>query len=373
MQLYPLFKVLIMTTNLFRLPGIFIIACSLLLGWVCSAEANIDSKYIGKHYSTGVVKVILYDDDLVTTFKLKDEEGELSRASGFFVTPNGVIFTNRHVIEWCVFGYMIADWVDDNGVKHDVDVLTYSPGLEKKEMIKKVYYVGHATPFIQVYKDIDEKAYDIYAAEVLTLSESFDGAMLRLVSDLNSKPIQRTFNALPIGNSNQLAMGEDLIVLGYPAEYVESDMALDLRDSITMSFGKHSGWDYVFDEENGLIKTVASIHEGNSGGPVFGEENKVIGIATALGLQTQIGLIGAINNMYWVAEPEKEIFQQLTKAGLTKPYSDAGKGKVVSGKPRPIPSIQAVRPTFDKRQSKKTAKATPDSDGHWRHAHLRSR
>jgi serine protease Do len=345
-------------------------ACSLLLGWFCSVEANIDAKFIGKNYSTGVVKIILYDDDLVTTFKLKDEEGELSRASGFIVTPGGIIFTNRHVIEWCVFGYMIADWVDDNGVKHDVDVLTYSPGLENKQMIKKVYYVGHATPFIQVYRDVNDTKYDIYAAEVLTLSESFDGAMLRLVSDLNSKPINRAFNPLPIGNSNLIAMGEDLIVLGYPAEYVESDMSLDLRDSLTMSVGKHSGWDYVFDEDNGLIKTVASIHEGNSGGPVFGEENKVIGIATALGLQTQIGLVGGINSMYWVAEPEKAIFQELVKAGLTKPLKDIGKGKTVSGKPRPIPDIHAVRPTFQKRQSKtKTATASPDSDKHWRHNH----
>jgi len=331
-----------------------------------SAEGAIDAKLIGKNYSTGVVKIILYDDNLVNAFKLKDEEGELSRASGFFVTPDGVIFTNRHVIEWCVFGYIIADWEDENGIKHDVDVLTYTPGLEKKSMIKKIYYSGHATPFIQVYKDVNDVKYDMYIAEVLTLSESFDGAMLRVVSDLDGNPFNRSFVPLPIGNSDTIAMGEDLIVLGYPSEYVESDMSLDLRDTLTMSFGKHSGWDYVFDEDNGLIKTVASIHEGNSGGPVFGEENRVIGIATALGLQTQIGLVGGINSMYYVAKPETKIFEVLLKSGLTKPKRDSAKGKTVSGKPRPLPDFPAVRPSFEKSAKKKNTSS--DSTKHWRHS-----
>jgi S1-C subfamily serine protease len=206
----------------------------------------------------------------------------------------------------------------------------------------------------------------MHIAEVLTFSESFDGAMLRVVSDLDGNPVNRSFTSLPIGNSDTLAMGEDLIVLGYPSEYVESDMSLDLRDTLTMSFGKHSGWDYVFDEDNGLIKTVASIHEGNSGGPVFGEENSVIGIATALGLQTQIGLVGGINSMYYVAKPEAKIFEELLKSGLTKPKRDSSKGKTVSGKPRSIPNFPAVRPSFEKSAKKKNTSS--DSTKHWRHS-----
>lgn len=67
------------------------------------------------------------------------------------------------------------------------------------------------------------------------------------------------------GQSADLAIGEDLVILGYP---------LRLR-SITVTRGilsaRHSGW----------LQTDATANPGSSGGPAFNMHGKVVGVATA--------------------------------------------------------------------------------------------
>lgn len=291
----------------------------------------VDPVIIGQKYATGVVKIILYDDDLVDDFKLTDDQGQLARGSGFFVSPDGLIFTNRHVVEWCVNGYVVVDWVDENGQEHKMDILTYKPGLEKEAAIKKVYYGGHTTPVIQVFTDAKQTDYQLYLAQVVAMGETFDGAILETKVTLKGEPLKKPFVALPFGNSDDVVLGERLVVLGFPSQYANANLSMDLRDTLTLSQGANSGWDYIFDPDWGMIKTDAAIHEGNSGGPVFGAGNRVIGIATALGVQTEIGLIGPIDAMYWVAKVNPQVFDKLTRLGLTKPKREVN-GKAVSGK-----------------------------------------
>lgn len=298
--------------------------------------AAIDPVFIGQNYATGVVKIILYDHGFVDDFNLSDDQGQLSRGSGFFVSPEGLIFTNRHVIEWCVKGYVVADWIDNNGKEHKTDILTYVNGMEKDPSIKRIYYAGHTTPVIQVFRDHTQTSYDLYLAEVVAFGENFDGAIVKVSATLKGDPLSTHFNGLPLGNSDTVVLGEKLVILGYPSQYTNSNLSMDLRDTLTLSQGADSGWDYIFDPDWGMIKTDAAIHEGNSGGPVFGTDNKVIGIATALGVQTDIGLIGPINIMYLLAKQDDSIFDSLSKKGLTKPGKE-GHLEIVSGKPQKLP------------------------------------
>lgn len=299
------------------------------------AEA-VDPVTIGQKYATGVVKIILYDDDLVDDFQLTDDQGQLARGSGFFVTPNGLLFTNRHVIEWCVSGYVVADWVDPDGGEHKTDILTYTPGMEKDPAIKKVYYAGHTTPVVQVFHDQTQTKYDLYLAQVVAMGQNFDGAIVKVLTTLKGEPVKESFTALPIGNSDNVALGEKMVILGFPSQYANSNLSMDLKDTLTLSQGADSGWDYVFDPDWGMIKTDAAIHEGNSGGPVFASNNAVVGIATALGVQTDIGLVGPINTMYWIAKNDPAVFEQLTRLGLCRPKRE-GVVKVISGKPTVFP------------------------------------
>ncbi|MDR3623906.1 MAG: serine protease [Chlamydiales bacterium] len=299
--------------------------------------ADAEAEDIAKKYYQGVVKVFLYDASLVKALNLDKDQGYLTRGSGFIVTSDGVLFTNKHVVEWCVDGYMVADWVDEEHKAHTMDVLTYKKGLESDPKVKKIYFVGHAVPIVQIFRDTTGDDFDLYRAEVLTIGDNFDGAMLRIVSDIDGKPINREFVVLRLGDATKVPMGEDLVIMGFPAQYENSDLSMDLKDTITLSFGRHSGLDYVFDE-NPLIKTDASIHEGNSGGPVFNTSEQVIGIATAMGIKTQIGLIEQINNMYYIAASYPDILAVLVKNGLVVP---TGKReiKTLSGRAKPLPKL----------------------------------
>lgn len=293
---------------------------------------GLDAKYLAANFYKGIVKILLYDS---TAAKNGVHSGYVGRGSGFIVSDDGIVFTNRHVIELCLNGYMDYDYNDAANNSSWRTTSAYSEEKIKDASITNVRYTGYATPIVQVYYGKGESEYKLYAAKVLTVGVgSFDGAMLKIISDINGKPVTAKFFTLPIGNSDAAVQGEDLCVYGYPAQY-DGDFNLMLKDMSTLTFGKLSGYDYVFNKDYGYIKTDASINSGNSGGPVFNESNKVIGIATATGSKTSIGLIGGINGMYYVVAPKSAVLQQLSAKGLTIP-KNAGSINTILGERKEI-------------------------------------
>lgn len=292
-----------------------------------NAVAQLDAKYIAANYYKGVVKILLYDS---SAEKYGEGKGYIGRGSGFFVTEEGVIFTNRHVVEFCVYGYAEYDYLDKESNTTLKIFDTYSDDLSSDPDVVKVHRTGFATPIVQVYTGKGEKDYKLYRAEVLTVGVgSFDGAMLKIVAEMDGSTVKTKFFPLPIGDSDKAQQGEDLCVFGFPAQY-DGGVDLMIKDMSTLTFGKLSGFDYVFNKDYGYIKTDASINSGNSGGPVFNESNKVIGIATATANKTNIGLVGGINGMYYVAAPQSAILKQLIPKGLTIP-ENAGSIKTITG------------------------------------------
>lgn len=117
------------------------------------------------------------------------------------------------------------------------------------------------------YTTDDRKAPSIFrVARVLEISESEDLALLEI-----SEPL-KGIESLELQNA-RLAIGDSLTVYGYPALGGET---------ITVSNGVVSGFDSS--EGSELIKISAVINSGNSGGPVIGKDNKVIGVASAANL-----------------------------------------------------------------------------------------
>ncbi len=83
--------------------------------------------------------------------------------------------------------------------------------------------------------------------------------------------------AVELGDSDEIMVGEPVVAIGNP-------MTLELERTVTQ--GVISGLNRSITFENGitikpLIQTDASINSGNSGGPLFNAEGKVIGINTA--------------------------------------------------------------------------------------------
>lgn len=277
-------------------------------------EKGLDTKLIASKYYQGVVKILVMDPELE---KIEPGKGYMGRGSGFIVTEDGYLFTNKHVVEMCVNGFMDYNYLE--GEKEMNMLGLYSEEILENKALTKVNRTGHSVPIIQVYDGPGENDYKLYYAEVVSIgSGTYDGAMLKIVSDANGNPVRKKFKTVPLGNSDDVAQGENLCVYGYPAQFTGS-AGLMLKDLSTISLGIMSGYDYVFNKDYGYLKTDAEIHPGNSGGPVFSEENKVIGIATAKGLTTGIGLVGGVNGMYYISAIDSKAHTQLIENGLTLP------------------------------------------------------
>ncbi len=316
------------------------LAGTLLLTVKGSSQNNLDATYIGDNYYNGIVKILLYDS---LAEKKQPGTGYIGRGSGFLVTDDGLIFTNRHVVEYSVYGYMQYIYNDPNTMQELTDFGPFSETTVREPTTKAVLKSGYTAPIVQVYYGKGAGQYTLYYAKVVALDAgSFDGAILKIVSDLNGNPVKDKFRPIPIGNSDSTRQGEDLCIYGYPAQF-DADFNLTLQDMSTLTFGKHSGFDFVFNKDYGYIKTDASINSGNSGGPVFNKYNKVIGIATATGNKTNIGLVGGINGMYTIAKYNEELLEQLKKAGLHPPPSKAETGSaIINGTRRPILSEKVL-------------------------------
>jgi S1-C subfamily serine protease len=124
--------------------------------------------------------------------------------------------------------------------------------------------------------------------------------------DLALVKINRTgLPTVELGNSDELKVGEPSVAIGNP-------MTLDLERTVTQ--GIISGLNRSIAFDNGtviepLIQTDASINAGNSGGPLFNAEGKVIGINTAK-MSTAEGLGFAIP-----INTAKPIIEQVIKDG----------------------------------------------------------
>ena len=82
----------------------------------------------------------------------------------------------------------------------------------------------------------------------------------------------RNWKALPTGSSDNINVGSDVVVLGFPSGRIGS--ALSVTTGIVSSFGfrnESSSW---------LIQTDAAVNPGNSGGPLMNDTGEVIGIVS---------------------------------------------------------------------------------------------
>ena len=316
-------------------------------GEVFSQTRMLDAKFIAENYYKGVVKILLYDS---AAAKKDSSLAYIGRGSGFIVSEDGIIFTNRHVIDTCVYGYAHYDKYDEQTNTTNSYRAEYSEDFLRDSDIVKINFVSYAAPIIQVYFGKGENDYKLYYAKVLSVSMgSFDGAMLKIVSDLNGNPIKDPFLALPLANSDSTFQGEDLCVYGFPEQY-KGDFNVMLKNTSTLTFGKHSGFDFVYNKDFGYIKTEASINRGNSGGPVFNADEKIIGIATAAFTETNTGLVGGINGMYYVVASNIELLQKLSAKGLKVP-KNAGSINTVNGDHKPIFSQTQIDALNKKKQS----------------------
>jgi len=188
---------------------------------------------------------------------------KIGGGSGFFVSSEGIILTNRHVI--------------------------VSPNVD--------YTVVTA----------DEKEYQ---AEILARDPINDVAIIKLKNTKGKK-----FPVLELGNSTKVELGQDVVAIGNVLGIFRNTVSTGVVSGLSRSITAHDGLSGQAASLRGLVQTDAAINPGNSGGPLVDLDGKVIAINVAIVMGAQnIGFAIPINNA-------KKDLQDLKKHGrIIQPF-----------------------------------------------------
>lgn len=170
---------------------------------------------------------------------------KIGGGSGFFVSSDGIIITNRHVI--------VSPEVDYTVITHD------------------------------------EKEYE---AEILARDPVNDVAIIKIKNAKGKK-----FPFIDLGDSSKAELGQDVIAIGNPLGVFPNTVSTGVISGLSRGITATDGLSGHTAELRGLIQTDAAINPGNSGGPLVDHEGKVIAINVAIVMGAQnIGFAIPINN-----------------------------------------------------------------------------
>lgn len=212
-----------------------------------------------KKVSPAVVGIILIKPNQEVSEKEQEEDGflELETGSGFFVSEDGLIVTNRHVV-FEVNGDYWAIW---NGQR--------------------------------------------FYAEIINRDQINDAAIIRVKT--NSKtPFLR------LGDSKKLELGQTVIAIGNVLGGLQKTVSTGIISGLSRDIlAKDESYNQTF-ELRGLIQTDAAINPGNSGGPLIDMNGQAIGINTA-------SITGYENIGFAIpADLIKEDLENIRKYGVVK-------------------------------------------------------
>jgi len=152
---------------------------------------------------------------------------EVGGGSGFLVSADGYIVTNRHVVR-------------------DADA-TYT-----------------------VFTNDGEK----YEASVIARDTTYDVAVLKIEGT--------DFGHLQFGNSDELRVGQSVVAIGNALAEFRNTVSVGVVSGLSRSITATSRYGAGPELLSELIQTDAAINEGNSGGPLLNLEGEVIGVNVAI-------------------------------------------------------------------------------------------
>ena len=166
-------------------------------------------------------------------FKIPDEMVDsrgmvqVGGGSGFIVDPNGLVMTNKHVVN--------------------------EPDAEYTVIMN------------------DGKT---YAAEILSRDPINDVAILKIPA--------KHLPCLELGDASELELGQSLIAIGNALGIFRNTVSLGIVSGLSRAITAQQDPDAPPQEMRGLIQTDAAINPGNSGGPIVDRDGRVIGVNAAI-------------------------------------------------------------------------------------------
>ncbi|MEK7588506.1 MAG: trypsin-like peptidase domain-containing protein [Patescibacteria group bacterium] len=187
------------------------------------------------------------------------EKKEIGGGSGFLVTNNGLIVTNKHVVDQKDVEYSVFT---NDGKKH--------------------------------------------IAKVIARDAILDIAILKIEGS--------NFSYLNLGDSDKLQIGQSVVAIGNALAEFKNTVSVGIVSGLSRSItaGDSSGKSELLDH---VIQTDAAINPGNSGGPLIDLSGKVIGVNVAVAQGSQnIGFALPINSV-------KSVIDSVKKTGrIVRPY-----------------------------------------------------
>ncbi len=213
-------------------------------------------------------RIFTFDDPFFNIYDEQDnarrQRTKIGGGSGFIVTADGLVVTNRHVVADSDAEYTV---ILNDGMK--------------------------------------------YLAEAVSVDTINDVAILQIKSE-NGEPVDG-LSVAELGDSDKIQIGQKVIAIGNAlAEYENT-----VTTGVVSAKGRSITAGSVYSVENlvNLIQTDAAINSGNSGGPLTNLNGEVIGINTAIDAGAQgIGFAIPINDIKSIIESVK------TYGKIIRPY-----------------------------------------------------
>jgi serine protease Do len=162
-------------------------------------------------------------------------EQEVGGGTGFLVSADGLVVTNRHVVSDASAEYAVFT---SEGERHEVEVVARDPFID-----------------IAVLQITDESSAESYPY-------------------------------LTFGNSGTLAPGQTVIAIGNALNEFRNSVSVGVVSGLSRSIVAGSGRGQV-ERLNEVIQTDAAINPGNSGGPLLNTDGQVIGVNVAVAQGTE--------------------------------------------------------------------------------------
>ncbi len=174
-------------------------------------------------------------------------------------------------------------------------------GLEKQEVGGGTGFIVSEDGLVLTNKHVifDEKAeYTIfttdgkrYPAKILAKDPVQDLAVLKI----NAKNQKNSFPIVKLGDSDKLQIGQTVIAIGNALGEFRNTVSVGVISGLSRTISALGSGGYVEILED-IIQTDAAINKGNSGGPLLNLKGEVIGINTAMAETAQnIGFAIPIN------------------------------------------------------------------------------